>query len=250
MIIENKNVKIKNISYPKHVAIIMDGNRRWAKKNGKLKFLGHQEGVKTVKKIVSFSIKKNIKILTLYAFSSENWNRERSEIKFLMKLFEEVLKKETVNLKKKNIRLKIIGNKKELNINLQNEINKTEHETKNNNGLLLNIAVNYGGRWDIITGVKKIAAKVYKGLLNPKEINENTLSKYICLSDNLPIDLVIRTGGEYRISNFLTWQIVYSELYFTKILWPDFNEKNFTKALTIFSNRERRFGGNCIKFKN
>ncbi|QJC36110.1 di-trans,poly-cis-decaprenylcistransferase [Enterobacteriaceae endosymbiont of Donacia cincticornis] len=230
--------------YPKHIAIIMDGNRRWAKKNKKLNFLGHKEGVKTVKKIIGLSLKYKIKALTLYAFSSENWKRSNQEIKFLMDLFQEILDIEAINLKKQDICLKIIGNINQLNFSLQKSINKAEFLTKNNNKLLLNIAINYGGRWDIINSVKKIAFKIHKKLLHPDDIDENMISSYICLNKIFPIDLVIRTGGEYRISNFLIWQIAYSELYFTQTLWPDFNEYDFKKALNSFKRRNRRFGGN------
>ncbi|QJC34521.1 di-trans,poly-cis-decaprenylcistransferase [Enterobacteriaceae endosymbiont of Donacia crassipes] len=230
--------------YPKHVAIIMDGNRRWAKKNKKLKFLGHKEGIKTVKKIISLSLKYKIKVLTLYAFSSENWKRSDQEIKFLMNLFQRILDIETINLKKQDICLKIIGNINQLNFSLQKSITKAELLTKNNHKLLLNIAINYGGRWDIINSVKKIAFKIYKKILHPNDINENMISNYLCLNNIFPVDLVIRTGGEYRISNFLIWQIAYSELYFTQTLWPDFNEYDFKQALNSFKKRNRRFGGN------
>ncbi|QJC35708.1 polyprenyl diphosphate synthase [Enterobacteriaceae endosymbiont of Donacia sparganii] len=242
---KNKLIKKKQniIFYPKHIAIIMDGNRRWAKKNKKLKFLGHREGIKTVKKIIGLSLKYEIKALTLYAFSSENWKRSSNEVKFLMDLFKEVLDVETINLKKKNIRLKVIGNRNKFNSSLQDAIIQAESLTKNNNKLLLNIAANYGGRWDITNSMKKIALKVSKGLLNPNNINEHIINNYICLNNIFPIDLVIRTGGEYRISNFLIWQIAYSELYFTKKLWPDFDKKDFQRALNSFTKRNRRFGG-------
>ncbi|QJC32089.1 di-trans,poly-cis-decaprenylcistransferase [Enterobacteriaceae endosymbiont of Donacia versicolorea] len=243
MKINKLNIKNIDINYPKHIAIIMDGNRRWAKKNKKLKFLGHREGVKTVKKIIGLSLKYKIKALTLYAFSSENWKRSSTEVKFLINLFKEILDIETINLKKKNICLKIIGDIKKFNLSLQKSITKAEFITKNNNKLLLNIAVNYGGRWDITNSVKKIVFNINKGLLNPKDINENIINTYTCLSNIFPIDLVIRTGGEYRISNFLIWQIAYSELYFTKKLWPEFDKKDFKKALNFFIKRNRRFGG-------
>ncbi|QJC34900.1 polyprenyl diphosphate synthase [Enterobacteriaceae endosymbiont of Donacia piscatrix] len=241
-IILQKN--INNIHYyPKHIAIIMDGNRRWAKKNKKLKYLGHKKGVKTVKKIIGLSLKYKIKALTLYAFSSENWKRSNQEIKFLMNLFQKILDIEAVNLKKQDIRLKIIGNINQLNFSLQKSITKAELLTKNNNKLLLNIAINYGGRWDIINSIKKIAFKIYNRILHPNDINENMINNYICLNNIFPVDLVIRTGGEHRISNFLIWQIAYSELYFTQTLWPDFNEYDFKQALNFFRKRHRRFGG-------
>ncbi|QJC29966.1 di-trans,poly-cis-decaprenylcistransferase [Enterobacteriaceae endosymbiont of Plateumaris sericea] len=235
---------LKKLCYPNHVAIIMDGNRRWAKKRNIWKFSGHKEGVNTIKKIINSALYYKLKVLTLYAFSSENWKRSINEIKFLMNLFTTVLNYEASNLKKKNICLKIIGNISKFNINLQKSIIKAEDLTKNNNGLILNIAINYGGRWDIISGIKKIAIKIKEGLLDPKKINEYIFSKYLCLSNIIPVDLVIRTGGELRISNFLIWQIAYSELYFTDILWPDFNKKNFKDALEEFSKRKRSFGGN------
>ncbi|QJC29081.1 polyprenyl diphosphate synthase [Enterobacteriaceae endosymbiont of Plateumaris rustica] len=244
MIINQTNLKMKKLSYPNHVAIIMDGNRRWAKKKNTWKFSGHKEGVNTIKKIINSALYFKLKVLTLYAFSSENWKRSINEIKFLMNLFTKVLDNEVVNFKKKNICLKIIGNINKFDINLQKSIIKAENFTKNNSGLILNIAVNYGGRWDIISGVKKIIIEIQKGLLNSNSINEYIFSKYLCLNNIIPVDLVIRTGGELRISNFLIWQIAYSELYFTKILWPDFNEENFKNALEEFSKRKRRFGGN------
>ncbi|QJC33708.1 di-trans,poly-cis-decaprenylcistransferase [Enterobacteriaceae endosymbiont of Donacia provostii] len=240
----DKKFLYKNInSYPKHIAIIMDGNRRWAKKNKQLKFVGHKKGVKTVKKIIGLSLKYKIKVLTLYAFSSENWTRSSHEINFLMNLFQEVLDIETINLKKQNICLKIIGNIDKLNFSLKKSITKAEFLTKNNNKLLLNIAINYGGRWDITNSVKKIILKIHQKKIDPNNINENLINNYICLNNIPSIDLVIRTGGEYRISNFLIWQIAYSELYFTKTLWPDFSEYDFKKAINEFKKRNRRFGG-------
>ncbi|QJC29527.1 di-trans,poly-cis-decaprenylcistransferase [Enterobacteriaceae endosymbiont of Plateumaris pusilla] len=244
MIINKLDYKIKKLCYPNHVAIIMDGNRRWAKKKNIWKFSGHKEGVNTIKKIINSALFYKLKVLTLYAFSSENWKRSINEINFLMNLFNKILNNEVLNFKKKNICLKIIGNISKFSIHLQKSIIKAENLTKNNNGLILNIAINYGGRWDIISAVKKIVIKIKEGLLDSKKINEYIFSKYLCLSNIIPVDLVIRTGGELRISNFLIWQIAYSELYFTNILWPDFNEKNFKDALENFSKRKRSFGGN------
>ncbi|QIQ41827.1 MAG: di-trans,poly-cis-decaprenylcistransferase [Buchnera aphidicola (Microlophium carnosum)] len=228
---------------PRHVAIIMDGNGRWANKQGKMRILGHKEGFKAVKRAIRFSIINNLKILTLYAFSSENWNRPLSEIKSLMELFSYALDSEIKNLKKYNIRLKVIGDITYFNKKLQSSIYNAEKISLQNSGLILNIAANYGGRWDIIQGIKKIINKVQQGVLNINDIKENTFSQYLSTSQLLPVDLVIRTGGEKRISNFLLWQIAYSELYFTDVLWPDFNQCVFQHAIDSFISRERRFGG-------
>jgi len=228
---------------PSHVAIIMDGNGRWAHQKGKMRILGHKEGFKAVKKAIKFSILKNLKILTLYAFSSENWNRPLYEIQSLMELFLFALDSEIENFKKYNIRFKVIGDITYFNKKLQNSIYKAEQITLNNSGLILNIAANYGGRWDIIQSVKKIINKVEKGILNANTIKEETISQNLSTRKLLPVDLVIRTGGEKRISNFLLWQIAYSELYFTDVLWPDFNSDIFQDAIDSFLSRERRFGG-------
>ncbi|MCR3754876.1 MAG: undecaprenyl diphosphate synthase [Candidatus Westeberhardia cardiocondylae] len=231
---------------PKHVAIIMDGNRRWAKKRGKLHITGHQEGMKSAKRAIFFAKNYHLDVLTLYAFSSENWNRSNKEVSSIMNLFTKTLDKEIYNLHQKNIKLKIIGDTSKFKIKLQNSINRSEKLTYNNCGLMLNIAVNYGGRWDIIQSVKKIAKKVKDGFLQPEQINENIFYQYICMNELAPVDLVIRTGGEYRISNFLLWQIAYSELFFTDVLWPDFNDTIFENAIHVFLKRKRKFGSSTI----
>ncbi|MCV2506350.1 MAG: polyprenyl diphosphate synthase [Candidatus Lightella neohaematopini] len=235
---------LSNINIPKHIAIIMDGNRRWAKIKGKLSIFGHQEGVRSAGRAIEFAIKNNLNTLTLYAFSSENWNRSISEVKSLMELFQYSLKNGIYNLHNKKVRLKIIGDTSKFEKSLKRLIFNSEELTKNNHGLNLNIAINYGGRWDIIQGIKKIINKVQKGLINPNQINEQTLCQVISMNDLDPVDLVIRTGGEYRISNFLLWQIAYSELFFTDVLWPDFNDNVFFNAIKFFSQRNRRFGTN------
>ncbi|OQM33996.1 polyprenyl diphosphate synthase [bacterium endosymbiont of Pedicinus badii] len=232
--IENTNIR--------HVAIIMDGNGRWAKKKGKVRIEGHKEGIKAMFRAINFSINK-IKVLTLYAFSSENWKRPKKEVSDLMNLFVYILKKKVKILKKKKIRINFIGNTKVFCKNLKKYIKKTEKITKKNKKLILNIAINYGGRWDIIQSAVKIAHLVKLGHLEPKEINEKIFCKFICINEFFPVDLVIRTGGEYRISNFLLWQIAYSELFFTKVLWPDFDKKIFEQAILSFSKRKRKFGG-------
>lgn len=228
---------------PRHVAIIMDGNGRWAKQRGKLRIFGHQAGVKSVRRAVSFAVSQKLEALTLYAFSSENWSRPAQEVTALMELFVRALDSEVKSLHKHNVRLRIIGDVSRFSPWLQERIRRSETLTASNTGLTLNIAANYGGRWDIIQGVRKIAEQVQEGLLRPDLIDEAMLCDRVCLSDLSPVDLVIRTGGEHRISNFLLWQIAYAELYFTDVLWPDFDEQVFEGALNAFAQRERRFGG-------
>lgn len=227
---------------PRHVAIIMDGNGRWAKIRGKLRIFGHQAGVNSVRHAVNFAINHHFDALTLYAFSSENWKRPSQEVSGLMELFAHALDSDVKTLHKHNVRLRIIGDISRFNIRLQKQIRHSEALTRNNEGLTLNIAANYGGRWDIIQGVKEVATQVQEGILRPDQINEDTLCRYVCINELVPVDLVIRTGGEHRISNFLLWQIAYAELFFTDILWPDFDDIAFEGALNAFAQRERRFG--------
>lgn len=228
---------------PRHVAIIMDGNGRWAKNQGKLRISGHKAGVKSVRRAVSFAVSKQLDALTLYAFSSENWNRPPQEVMALMELFVWALDSEVKSLHKHNVRLRIIGDIGRFNARLQERIRRAEELTQQNDGLTLNIAANYGGRWDIIHGVRKIAEQVQEGLIRPDQIGEETLGQHLCLNELAPVDLVIRTGGEHRISNFLLWQVAYAEFFFTDVLWPDFDEQVFEGALNAFAQRERRFGG-------
>lgn len=227
----------------RHVAIIMDGNGRWAKQQGKMRAIGHKAGAKSVRRAVGFAANNGIEALTLYAFSSENWSRPEQEVSALMELFVWALDSEVKSLHKHNIRLRIIGDISRFSHRLQERIKKSEALTANNTGLTLNIAANYGGRWDIVQGVRQLAQQVQDGDLTPEHIDEQMLTESICMSDLPPVDLVIRTGGEHRISNFLIWQIAYAELYFIDVLWPDFNEQDFECALNAFANRERRFGG-------
>ena len=208
----------------------MDGNGRWAKKQA-------------VRDAVSFSVKHKIESLTLYAFSSENWNRPEQEVSSLMELFVFALDNEVKSLHKHNVRLTIIGDISRFSRRLQDRIKNSVALTANNTGLNLNIAANYGGRWDITQSVQQLASSLAKGELAVEDINENAISSHLCLHDQSPVDLVIRTGGEHRISNFLIWQIAYAELYFTQVLWPDFDEQVFQNALDAFAKRERRFGG-------
>ncbi|MDX7998751.1 (2E,6E)-farnesyl-diphosphate-specific ditrans,polycis-undecaprenyl-diphosphate synthase [Xenorhabdus sp. Reich] len=228
---------------PRHVAIIMDGNGRWAKKRGKLRISGHRAGIKAVRSAVSFSVKHEIESLTLYAFSSENWNRPQQEVSSLMELFVFALDNEVKSLHKHNVKLSVIGDISRFSSRLQERIRRSVELTAGNTGLQLNIAANYGGRWDLLQSVKQIAEKIRENELAPEDITEDTVGNFINLSNQSEVDLVIRTGGEHRISNFLLWQIAYAELYFTDILWPDFDETAFEGAINAFAKRERRFGG-------
>ncbi|WP_446471458.1 (2E,6E)-farnesyl-diphosphate-specific ditrans,polycis-undecaprenyl-diphosphate synthase [Xenorhabdus stockiae] len=221
----------------------MDGNGRWAKKRGKLRVFGHRAGIKAVRSAVSFSVKNNIESLTLYAFSSENWNRPQQEVSSLMELFVFALDNEVKSLHKHNVKLSVIGDISRFSSRLQERIRRSVELTAGNTGLQLNIAANYGGRWDLIQSVRQVAEKVRANQLEPEDITESTVSSFMSLSRQSDVDLVIRTGGEHRISNFLLWQIAYAELYFTDILWPDFDETAFEGAIHAFIKRERRFGG-------
>ena len=228
---------------PNHVAIIMDGNGRWAQQRKQLRAVGHRAGLKAVRKIVTYAATLGIKVLTLYAFSSENWKRPENEVSALISLFIYALNREMKSLHKNNVRLNIIGNISQFNEDLQNMIINAEQLTKDNSGLVLNVAANYGGRWDILQSTKKMAKQVLDGKITLDDITEERFNSEISMHDFPEVDLVIRTGGEYRISNFLLWQIAYSELYFTDVLWPDFNQTLFDKAIDVFNTRERRFGG-------
>lgn len=234
----NQNIK----SLPQHVAIIMDGNGRWAKQRFLPRFAGHKKGVESARTIITQCAKKKIPFLTLFALSSENWRRPESEIRFLLDLFAQFLKKEIHELHKNNIKLKFIGDMRRFETELQTLINDAETLTAANTGLQLNIAVNYGGQWDIVQATRKISEKVLAGELLPEAITEENFRPFICLADCPEPDLLIRTSGEYRISNFLLWQTAYTELYFTKTHWPDFREAQFEEALEDFSQRSRRFG--------
>ena len=240
---ENKNT-------PQHVAIIMDGNGRWAQLQGKGRVSGHRAGVESVRSVVASARKSNVKALTLFAFSSENWQRPEKEVSVLMDLFMYVLTKEVKRLHKHNIRFQVIGDLSRFSDKLQRNIAKSEQLTSENTGLVLSVAANYGGRWDIAQAAKKLASEVQQGTMTLDDINEETLNAQTCLADLPALDLLIRTGGDYRISNFLLWQAAYAELYFTDILWPDFNEAQFEQAISCFDRRERRFGKTGEQAKN
>lgn len=227
---------------PQHIAIIMDGNGRWAKKRGMPRVAGHRSGVKALRNIVEYASNKNISALTVYAFSSENWQRPKQEVTLLMELFLSSLKQEINSLHQNNIRVRFIGNKTEFPDKLQKYIRESEQLTVKNTGLSFNIAANYGGHWDIKQATIKLIEKIQNKELSINDITEESIAEYIELSDLPAPDLFIRTGGEKRISNYLLWQIAYTELYFTDYLWPDFNINELEKAIEWYQGRERRYG--------
>ena len=228
---------------PRHVAIIMDGNGRWAKQQGKMRIFGHKNGVEAVRKSVSYARQIGVQTLTLYAFSSENWNRPQQEVTALMTLFMQALDLEVKKLHKNNIRLKILGDISRFTAGLQEKIAKAEKLTENNTALTLNIAANYGGCWDIVQAAQKLACQVKNGELEAAQITEELFQQNLVTQQQPPVDLLIRTSGELRISNFLLWQIAYAELYFSDVLWPNFDEEEFNHALFAYQQRDRRFGG-------
>ncbi len=227
---------------PQHIAIIMDGNGRWAKSRHLPRSSGHQKGVQSVRKIVKYCSQLGVNTLTLFAFSSENLNRSSGEVSLLFKLFLTVLKNETKKLKQNNIKLKIIGDLSVFSPEIQVLANEAEKQLSNNNGLNLVVAANYGGQWDIAESAKKIAVKSISGEIDPKKIDTSLFQAYTALAEYPKVDLLIRTSGEIRISNFLLWDIAYSELYFCNTLWPDFNEDELDQAIEAFHSRDRRFG--------
>ena len=238
----SKQNLIDKSSLPKHIAIIMDGNGRWAKNKGLLRNLGHQNGAKTVKKIVEACAEINVRYLTLYAFSTENWNRPKLEVELLMKLLISSLKKELNTLQKNNIKLATIGNINLLPKKVYKELTDVIDKTKNNNHLTLTLALSYGSREELTKTIKEISLKVKNNLISPENIDKSVINNHL-YTRNLPdVDLLIRTSGEQRISNFLLWQIAYAELYFTETLWPDFTKDNLFEAILNYQNRERRFG--------
>ena len=242
-----KQLNLSNL--PSHIAIIMDGNGRWAKKKGLLRNLGHQAGAKTVREIVEVCAEINVKYLTLYAFSTENWNRPKLEIDLLMKLLISSLKKELKTLQKNNIKLVTIGNIDSLPTKVSAELKDVVEKTKNNSRLTLTLALSYSSREELIKTIKEISLKVKNNLISPENIDESVINNHL-YTRNLPdVDLLIRTSGEQRISNFLLWQIAYAELYFTETLWPDFNKENLFKAILNYQNRERRFGKTSEQLK-
>ncbi|MGB6975967.1 MAG: isoprenyl transferase [Gammaproteobacteria bacterium] len=227
---------------PKHVAIIMDGNGRWAQQRHLPRIAGHQAGAKAVKEIVRTCGEKGIAALTLFAFSSENWGRPTDEVSFLMELFLKTLHLETKNLHKNNVQLRIIGDQSRFHKKLQQRIHYAQQLTANNTGLKLIIAANYSGRWDIAEATRQLGQAIAEGKLQPEQITIDLLQTKLALADLPEPDLFIRTSGEVRISNFLLWQLAYTELYFTETLWPDFTTACLEQALQEYSKRQRRFG--------
>ncbi len=228
---------------PTHIGIIMDGNGRWAKKRGLPRSAGHKEGANTFRKITKYCNKIGIKYLTVYAFSTENWKRPKEEVDFLMKLFEQYLKEALEDFTEENIKVVFLGNKNAFSEKLQKLICEVEESSKNKTGMVLNIAMNYGGRDEITKAVRELAIDVKDGKINPDEITANDISDKLYTSGQPDPDLIIRPSGEYRLSNFLLWQSAYSEYVFMNIMWPDFSEKDLEKALEEYSSRNRRFGG-------
>jgi undecaprenyl diphosphate synthase len=227
---------------PEHVAIIMDGNGRWARARRLPRTAGHKKGLDATTSVVEACVKKRIGALTLFAFSSENWRRPEEEVSGLMELFLMALKREIGKLHKNGVRIRFIGELSAFSDKLQASIRKAEELTAENDGLQLQIAVNYGGRWDIAQAAGRIAAQVANGELAAEDINEELISEYLSTQGIPEPDLFIRTGGEHRISNFLMWQLAYTELFFTDVLWPDFTDSEFEAALESFAGRQRRFG--------
>jgi undecaprenyl diphosphate synthase len=227
---------------PRHVAVVMDGNNRWAKRRHLPGVAGHRAGVKAVRSVIEQAARLEVEVLTLFAFSSENWKRPEQEVNALMQLFLRALQKEVKKLHKHNIRLLIMGDITGFSDTLQEHIHIAQDLTEKNTGLTLVIAANYGGRWDMSNAAKLIAQEVKEGKIDPEEIDENLFSRYTCLNEFPEPDLCIRTGGELRISNFMLWQFAYAELVFSDALWPDFNETHFWSALEQYNSRTRRFG--------
>ncbi len=239
---DNVDILATNITIPRHIAIIMDGNGRWAEKRNKARVMGHRAGVEAVRGVVESCAKQGVEVLTLFAFSSENWRRPKKEVGLLMELFMTALGHEVRRMHKNNVRLRIIGDKERFSSALQGRIKKAEELTKDNSGLTVVVAANYGGRWDVTQAAKDLAGLVRDGELSVEDITPERMASYVSLSDLPEPDLFIRTGGEKRISNFLLWQLAYTELYFTDTLWPDFKDDSLTEAITSFSLRQRRFG--------
>jgi undecaprenyl diphosphate synthase len=234
--------KLDSKKLPKHIAIIMDGNGRWAKEKGKERLFGHYSGVESVRNIVEGCAELGIQFLTLYAFSTENWDRPKDEVLGLMELLVQTIKQEVSTLNKNNIRLHVIGNIKMLPDLAGKELHEACEATKANTGLNLIMALSYSSRWEIIEAVKTIAREVKDNQLDPENITSEVFEQHLCTSDFPDPELMIRTSGEFRISNFLLYQLAYSELYFTDTLWPDFRKENLYQAILDYQSRERRFG--------
>ena len=230
------------MALPHHIAIVMDGNGRWAEARGESRPAGHRAGIEPVRKVIRECAKLGVEALTLFAFSSENWRRPETEVAAIMSLFMEALDREVAELHANRVRVRIIGNRQRLSVRLQQRIAEAEAMTAGNDGLKLQVAVSYGGRWDVVEAAKRIAARAASGAIRAADINEEMFSAELQLSDLPDPDLFIRTGGDHRVSNFLLWNIAYAELFFTDVLWPDFDVPELHRALEDFAGRERRFG--------
>ena len=235
--------KLDKERLPSHVAVIMDGNGRWATAKGLLRTAGHKAGVETLKNILRTADKIGIKTLTVYAFSTENWKRPPAEVDFLMSLFSEYLQKELHAMNEENVRIDFIGKRDELSASLQKQMEEAQDLTKNNTGVHFNVAADYGGRDEILRVAKKMARMAKNGDIEPESITEELFDSFTDTADDAPVDLLIRPGGDYRLSNFLLWQSAYAELWFTETNWPDFTPQHFMEAVLDFAARERRFGG-------
>lgn len=235
---------------PRHIAIIMDGNGRWAKERGEDRLFGHFNGVESVRNIVEGCAELGIEYLTLYAFSTENWDRPQDEVTGLMELLIDTIRQEVPTLNKNNIRLHVMGNFEMLPVSAQKELNDAVAETKNNSGLNLVMALSYSSRWELTEAVKKIAQEVKQNKLQPENITQDTLQQSLSTAQFPDPELMIRTSGEFRISNFLLYQLAYAELYFTDTLWPDFRKENLYEAIIDYQHRERRFGKTAEQIKN
>ncbi len=246
----DKNSHLTENGMPRHIAIIMDGNGRWAQKRFMPRALGHQAGVKTVRKIVEHCVKREIEVLTLFAFSSENWRRPKDEVSLLMKLFADTLQREIDILDKNGIRLRFIGDRTQFPEILQKKMADGETQTFNNKNLTLVIAANYGGHWDMCQAFQKVVDKMAGGELPQQAIKPELIQQHLSTADLPDPDLFIRTGGEQRVSNFLLWQLAYTELFFTETLWPDFNQNSLDEAIRSFSGRQRRFGHTGEQIRN
>ncbi|MDR7209207.1 undecaprenyl diphosphate synthase [Flavobacterium piscis] len=240
---------IDTTNLPRHLAIIMDGNGRWAKQQGFLRAFGHENGTRSVKTTIETCAKLGIEFLTLYAFSTENWNRPKLEVDTLMKLLINSLKKELITLQQNNIKLNAIGNLEKLPKSAQKELSDVIEKTKNNTRLTLTLALSYGSREELVSAIKIISDKVKNNIISIDSIDDSIINEHL-YTQNLPdVDLLIRTSGEHRISNFLLWQIAYAELYFTNVLWPDFKEEDLYEAIISYQKRERRFGKTSEQIK-
>jgi undecaprenyl diphosphate synthase len=235
-----ENIDLSNL--PEHIAVIMDGNGRWAKGKGAARIFGHKNAVEAVRAVTEGCAELGVKFLTLYAFSTENWARPKEEVDALMELLVNTLKKELGTLHENKVRLRTIGETTNLPINCQKNLQEAMESTQNNTGLTLVIALSYSGRWEMVKAMKKIAADVKKGLIDPNAINETLVAGYLETAGMPDPELLIRTSGELRVSNFLLWQIAYTEIYITSTLWPDFRKEHLYEAICAYQKRERRFG--------